>query len=164
MSIKVLSFCVVLTLVVVLGSAQRQYNQFLDNAYYRNLYYTNRDLYNRYYGSGLKNYNPAVASAQARTVAESNEPNTGSGAYAYSYETENGIQGEERAVPVHYTNGVQEQVVDGAYSFITPEGLRVTVKYQADANGYRPVITYDGVNAALYANQPASAGVVHTRH
>ncbi|KAH8371829.1 hypothetical protein KR093_009012 [Drosophila rubida] len=156
----------VLALVLVACSAQRQYNPYLNNPYYRDLYYKNRDLYNqrRYYDNFYKKYNPFIANAVARTVEQTNEPNYGSGAYSYSYETENGLHGEEKGTPVYIGNGQQEEQVEGAYSYLSPEGLRVGVKYLADANGFRPVITYDGPNSAFYANQPAPANVVYTRH
>ncbi|XP_017865466.1 PREDICTED: uncharacterized protein LOC108615472 [Drosophila arizonae] len=165
MSLKLTCCLFVLALVLVACNAQRQYNPFLDNPRYRELYYRNRDLYNQrlYYDQFFKKYNPYIASALARTVEESNEPNTGAGSYAYSYETENGIHGEERAAPVYIGNDQQEEQVEGAYSYISPEGLRVGVKYVADGNGFRPVITYDGPNAALYANQQTPANVVYTR-
>lgn len=132
-----------LALVLVACSAQRQSNPYLKNPYYRDLYYKNRDLYNqrRYYDNFYKNYNPFIANAVARVLEQTNEPNTGSGAYQYSYETENGLHGEERGLPYSIGNGEQEEQVDGAYSYISPEGLRVGVKYVADANGFRPVIT-----------------------
>ncbi|XP_030081374.1 uncharacterized protein LOC111597896 [Drosophila hydei] len=156
----------VLALALVACNAQRQYNPYLNNPQYRELYYKNRNLYNqrRYYDHFYKKYNPYIASALARTIEESNDPNTGAGSYVYSYETENGIHGEERATPVYIGNGLQEEQVEGAYSYISPEGLRVGVKYVADANGFHPIITYDGPNAALYANQQPPAGVVYTRH
>ncbi|TDG51523.1 hypothetical protein AWZ03_001983 [Drosophila navojoa] len=165
MSLKLSCCLFVLALVLVACNAQRQYNPLLHNPRYRELYYRNRDLYNqrRYYDQFFKKYNPYIASAVARIVEESNEPNTGAGSYTYSYETENGIHGEERATPVYIGNNQQEEQVEGAYSYISPEGLRVGVKYVADANGFRPVITYDGPNAALYANQQPPANVVYTR-
>ncbi|EDW85833.1 uncharacterized protein Dwil_GK23277 [Drosophila willistoni] len=168
MSLKTIS-CILAALifVIVASDAQRtQYNPYLKNPYYRDLYYKNRDLYNlrRYYDNFYTKYNPFIANAVARAVQQSNDVNTGSGAYRYSYETENGLHGEEQGVPVNIGNGEQEEQVEGAYSYISPEGLRVGVKYLADANGFRPVITYDGVNSAFYASQPAAANVVHTLH
>jgi len=176
----------VLTLAAIACEGQPQYNPYLRNPYYRDLYYRNRDLYNlrRFYDGFYKKYNPYIAAAQARIVEQNNDVNYGAGSYSYNYETENGIHGEERGVPVNIGNQQQEEQVEGAYSFITPEGLRVGVKYLADANGFRPVITCkypysrlhiialiyetflidDGVNSAFYAGQPAPANVVYTKH
>ncbi|SPP74199.1 endocuticle structural glycoprotein SgAbd-9 isoform X1 [Drosophila guanche] len=166
MCLKLLSCLFVLALAAIVCEGQRQYNPYLRNPFYRNLYYKNRDLYNlrRYYDGFYKKYNPFIANAQARVVAQSREANYGTGSYVYNYETENGIHAEERGVPVDIGNQEQEEQVEGAYSYISPEGLRVGVKYVADANGFRPVITYDGVNSAFYASQPAAANVAHTKH
>jgi len=133
----------VLSLAAIACEGQPQYNPYLRNPYYRDLYYRNRDLYNlrRFYDGFYKKYNPYIAAAQARIVEQTNDVNYGAGSYAYNYETENGIHGEERGVPVNIGNQQQEEQVEGAYSFITPEGLRVGVKYLADGNGFRPVIT-----------------------
>ncbi|XP_017033537.1 endocuticle structural glycoprotein SgAbd-9 [Drosophila kikkawai] len=164
MSLKLFSCLFVLVLAAI--ACEGQSNPYLRNPYYRDLYYRNRDLYNlrRYYDGFYKKYNPYIAAAQARIVEQNNDVNYGAGTYSYSYETENGIHGEEKGVPVNIGNQEKEEQVEGAYSFITPEGLRVGVKYLADANGFRPVITYDGVNSAFYASQPAAANVVYTKH
>ncbi|EDW01009.1 GH21198 [Drosophila grimshawi] len=166
MSFKLISCLFVFFLILVACSAQRQYNPYLNNPRYRDTYYKNRDLYNqqRYYDNFYKKYNPNIENGVARAVEQSNEPNHGSGDYSYSYETENGIHGEERGLPFKNDKGEQEEQVYGAYSYISPEGIRVSVKYVADANGFRPIITYDGPNAAFYANQPAPANVVYTKH
>ncbi|XP_064544303.1 endocuticle structural glycoprotein SgAbd-2 [Drosophila montana] len=165
MSLKMFSSFLLLVLFVVVCNAQREYNPYRNNPYYRDLYFRNRDLYNqrRYYDNFYKKYNPNIANALARTIDQSNEPNYGKGSYAYSYETENGIHGEERGTPIYIGKGRQQEQVTGAYSYISPEGIRVGVKYVADANGFRPVITYDGPNAAIYANQQPPANVVYTR-
>ncbi|XP_043066817.2 endocuticle structural glycoprotein SgAbd-2 isoform X2 [Drosophila bipectinata] len=167
MSLKLFSCLFVLALFAFACEGQTQYNPYLRNPYYRDLYYRNRDLYNlrRFYDGFYKKYNPYIAAAQARIVEQANDVNYGAGTYAYSYETENGIHGEEKGIPVNTGNREdQEEQVEGAYSYITPEGLRVGVKYLADANGFRPVVTYDGVNSAFYAGQPAPANVVITKH
>ncbi|XP_050551093.1 pupal cuticle protein 36a-like [Spodoptera frugiperda] len=52
--------------------------------------------------------------------------------YAYAYETENGISGEENGVA---TNGVQAQ---GSYSYTGDDGKVYSVRYTADENGFQP--------------------------
>ncbi|XP_047536530.1 uncharacterized protein LOC125070626 [Vanessa atalanta] len=52
--------------------------------------------------------------------------------YAYAYETENGIYGEENGVA---KNGV---IAEGAYSYTGDDGIQYTIKYTADENGFRP--------------------------
>jgi len=164
-----------------------RYNPALNDPYYNSRYYKNRNFYEnrRYYDNFYKRYNPAVLAPEARIVQEDNSPSV-DGTYSYSYETENGIHGEERGYPVRINSVQQTEQVEGSYSFITPEGVRVGVRYTADENGFHPIITCmlyprwnveglyvlimlfylfvdDGPNAALYANQPASADVQLTR-
>lgn len=54
----------------------------------------------------------------------------------YRYETENQIKqqevGEQKILGNEQTNSVR-----GSYSYITPEGQRVSVNYIADENGFR---------------------------
>ncbi|CAH2240811.1 jg13448 [Pararge aegeria aegeria] len=54
-------------------------------------------------------------------------------AYAYAYETENGIWAEENGVA---TNGVNSQ---GAYSYIGDDGIQYSMSYTADENGFQPL-------------------------
>lgn len=53
------------------------------------------------------------------------------GSYHYQYETSNGIVGME-----HGLGGV---AVQGANSYISPEGVEIKTTYTADENGYHPV-------------------------
>ncbi|XP_045777295.1 uncharacterized protein LOC123875491 [Maniola jurtina] len=53
-------------------------------------------------------------------------------AYAYAYETENGIWAEENGVA---TNGVNAQ---GAFSYIGDDGIQYSMSYTADENGFVP--------------------------
>ncbi|CAH2089152.1 unnamed protein product [Euphydryas editha] len=53
-------------------------------------------------------------------------------AYAYVYETENGIYGEENGVAEH---GVK---AEGAYSYTGDDGVQYSITYTADENGFRP--------------------------
>ncbi|KAJ8717631.1 hypothetical protein PYW07_005561 [Mythimna separata] len=68
-----------------------------------------------------------------RNAAILRQDNSNDGdSYAYSYETENGIYGEENGVA---TNGVQAQ---GGYSYTGDDGKVYSVKYTADENGFQP--------------------------
>ncbi|CAD7013194.1 uncharacterized protein LOC105664539 [Ceratitis capitata] len=140
-----------------------RYNPYTNDLYYNNRFYKNRDYYNRqYYDNLFKKYNPDVTAPQARILQQDVEQNH-DGTYTYSYETENGIQAEERGVPVKLGTEEQKEVVEGSYSYVTPDGMRVIVKYTADENGYHPTITYDGVNAARFAILQQPADIVITR-
>ncbi|XP_037940880.1 cuticle protein AM1239-like [Teleopsis dalmanni] len=138
-----------------------RYNPY-HNDHYR--YYKNREYYNRrqHYDTYFKQYNPDVVAQQARIVAQEIVPNH-DGTYSYNYETENGIHGEEHGVSVRVGNDEEKEVVEGSYSFVTPEGIRVVVKYTADDNGFHPVITYDGVNSEQLVPTQQPADVVITR-
>ncbi|XP_053964690.1 endocuticle structural glycoprotein ABD-4 [Anastrepha ludens] len=140
-----------------------RYTPYNSDPYYNNRYFKNREYYNRqYYDDLLKKYNPEVAAPQARIIAQNVESNH-DGTYTYSYETENGIQAEERGVAVKVGTEEQKEVVEGSYSFVTPDGMRVIVKYTADENGYHPTITYDGTNADRFARLQQPADIIITR-
>lgn len=109
--------------------------------YYNDLYYNNRFFKNReYYDNLFKKYNPGVAAPEARILQQENELNY-DGTYKYSYETENGIKVEERGMPLKVGTEEQKELVEGSYSYVTADGLRVIVKYTADENGFHPTIT-----------------------
>lgn len=121
--------------------ARGRLNPYYNDLYYKNRVYKNRDYYNRqYYNNLFKKYNPGVAASEARILQQENELNY-DGTYKYSYETENGIQAEERGMPVKLGTEEQKEVVEGSYSYVTADGLRVIVKYTADENGFHPTIT-----------------------
>lgn len=52
--------------------------------------------------------------------------------YAYSFDTSNGIHGDERGIAI---NGVRAK---GSYSYIGDDGKRYSVVYTADENGFQP--------------------------
>nr|XP_014099761.1 uncharacterized protein LOC106624542 [Bactrocera oleae] len=143
--------------------ARGRLNPYYNDLYYKNRVYKNRDYYNRqYYNNLFKKYNPGVAASEARILQQENELNY-DGTYKYSYETENGIQAEERGMPVKLGTEEQKEVVEGSYSYVTADGLRVIVKYTADENGFHPTITYDGIDADRYARVQQPADTVITR-
>ncbi|XP_037819320.1 uncharacterized protein LOC119608847 [Lucilia sericata] len=125
-------------------------------------YYKNREIYNqrRYYDNFYKKYNPDVQPQEARIVEQIVEPIQEDGSYGYMYETENGIHNEARGTATTLDNGDTAQKVEGAFSFVTPEGIRVGIRYVADENGYRPIITYDGLNAEQFTRSQAAAADV----
>lgn len=54
--------------------------------------------------------------------------------YAFDFETSNGIKREE----VGYLKNPEEQVMQGQYSYIDPDGKVVEVSFISDSNGFRP--------------------------
>ncbi|TMW39784.1 hypothetical protein DOY81_015136, partial [Sarcophaga bullata] len=108
--------------------------------YYSNHHFRNREAYNKrrqYYDNFYKKYNPNINPKEARIVEQILEPNGGDGRYAFMFETENGIHNEAHGIPITLANGDQAEKVEGSFSYVTPEGVHVTIKYVADENGYR---------------------------
>ncbi|KAL1516639.1 hypothetical protein ABEB36_000524 [Hypothenemus hampei] len=66
-------------------------------------------------------------------ILKFNADNNGEGSYRYNYETANSIsaeeQGEARGEGTH---------ARGSYSYISPEGERISITYTADENGFVP--------------------------
>ncbi|KAK9869767.1 hypothetical protein WA026_003499 [Henosepilachna vigintioctopunctata] len=82
------------------------------------------------------------AEATARIVSQHNDAAPDGSAYAYSYETENGIAVQEQGQwrPISPEEGIQAVV--GSYRTPLSDGRIQIVEYSADENGYRPVIKY----------------------
>ncbi|XP_058447058.1 larval cuticle protein LCP-17-like [Malaya genurostris] len=69
------------------------------------------------------------------------------GSFQYSYETGNGIkaqnQGSLKSVQVQKADGsgtenAQALVQTGSYSYKSPDGTQIDLKYTADENGFHP--------------------------
>ncbi|KAJ8717627.1 hypothetical protein PYW07_005557 [Mythimna separata] len=83
--------------------------------------------------SGFEARPERAQAALERNAAILRQDNSNDGeTYAYAYETENGIYGEENGVA---TNGVQAQ---GGYSYTGDDGKVYSVRYTADENGFQP--------------------------
>ncbi|KAJ8717625.1 hypothetical protein PYW07_005555 [Mythimna separata] len=83
--------------------------------------------------SGFEGRPERAQAALERNAAILRQDNSNDGeTYAYAYETENGIYGEENGVA---TNGVQAQ---GGYSYTGDDGKVYSVRYTADENGFQP--------------------------
>merc|ERR1712106_467129 len=74
---------------------------------------------------------------------QSNPPNA-NGDYNFSF-SNNGQQ--DRQARQESGFGSDSEVVEGSYSFITPEGQEIAVSYTADENGYFP--KGDSIHPAL---------------
>ncbi|KAJ0179905.1 hypothetical protein K1T71_004496 [Dendrolimus kikuchii] len=81
-----------------------------------------------------------VADARnAQIVKLSNEINP-DGSYSYFYETDNGIAAQEQGVPRDLGGNppVRPVVAQGSFSYTSPEGVPVSLRYIADENGFQP--------------------------
>ncbi|XP_046734484.1 uncharacterized protein LOC124404421 [Diprion similis] len=77
----------------------------------------------------------------AEILKQTNHPNLGDGEYSFSFETADGVQREE----VGKLKKVGDElvtVVQGRYSYSSPEGLAIDVRYTADENGARSSFTF----------------------
>lgn len=59
--------------------------------------------------------------------------------YCYRFETENGIKQEEVGYLKAGPAGTPISVVQGASSYVAPDGTVINTGYISDENGYRPV-------------------------
>ncbi|XP_013141181.1 PREDICTED: larval cuticle protein LCP-22-like [Papilio polytes] len=75
----------------------------------------------------------------ASIVKYGNEINP-DGAYNYYYETDNGIAAQAQGVPRNLGGNppVTPDVVQGSFSWTSPEGEVISLTYVADENGYQP--------------------------
>jgi len=83
----------------------------------------------------------AVASAHARP--QEDRPPNANGDYNFSFQE----GGRQRQARQESGFGDDSEVVEGTYSYLTPEGEEVEVAYTANENGYFP--TGPGIHPAL---------------
>lgn len=63
--------------------------------------------------------------------------------YFFRYETENGINAEQKGYPRNL-GGVPPQIAEtvlGTFSWVSPEGKFISIGYSADENGYHSVVS-----------------------
>ncbi|CAG9785100.1 unnamed protein product [Diatraea saccharalis] len=85
----------------------------------------------------------AVAAPQRGQQAEVlryESDNIGLGGYRYAFETSDGTKHESQGEIRNEGREDEYLAVNGVYSWIAPNGVRYTVKYVADDNGYQPEI------------------------
>ncbi|XP_058976658.1 endocuticle structural glycoprotein SgAbd-1-like [Musca domestica] len=150
--------------IIVSARLLDNHGQYYHGQYYDGRYYKNRDFYNqrRYYDNLLKPYRADVVARESRIVEQKVEPAV-DGNFAYQFDTENGIHAEARGTSVNIGAEEPAQKIEGSFAYITPEGLRVGVRYVADEAGYRPVYTFDGFEAVQHANSQPAANVEITK-
>lgn len=60
------------------------------------------------------------------------------GAYEFNYETENGIKAQEQGQLVNIAKDEAAMRVQGAFSYVDPDGNTIGLSYTADENGFQP--------------------------
>ncbi|XP_046410106.1 uncharacterized protein LOC124296900 [Neodiprion virginianus] len=93
----------------------------------------------------------------AEILKQTNRPNLGDGEYSFSFETADGVQREE----VGKLKKVGDElvtVVQGRYSYSSPEGLAIDVRYTADENGARSSFTF-GTDPGRWKQSSALPGL-----
>jgi len=60
------------------------------------------------------------------------------GSYSYSYETGNGISGQEQGQIKNAGTDEESLAVDGEFSYTNDDGTKTSLKYVADENGFQP--------------------------
>ncbi|XP_050301575.1 uncharacterized protein LOC126739800 [Anthonomus grandis grandis] len=83
--------------------------------------------------SSSSQYKYQSASQNQIPIIKLDTQNNGDGSYKTEYETANGIQAQEQGQP--QANG---EVVQGSFSYTSPEGEKIGVSYTADETGYHP--------------------------
>ncbi|XP_039446748.1 endocuticle structural glycoprotein ABD-5-like [Culex pipiens pallens] len=73
---------------------------------------------------------------QVTVIKESN--NHGTDEFNWSYELSDGRQVQQKATVKMLPDGTKFLVVDGFYSYVGPDGVKYSVHYTADENGYHP--------------------------
>ncbi|XP_045472256.1 cuticle protein CP14.6-like [Harmonia axyridis] len=94
---------------------------------------------NPYYRQQIQ---PHGVEASARILTQQQDAAPDGTGYAYSYETENGIAAQEQGQWRQISAEEGAHTVVGSYRFPLQDGRVQIVEYQADENGYRPVIKY----------------------
>ncbi|GBP11381.1 Larval cuticle protein LCP-17 [Eumeta japonica] len=59
------------------------------------------------------------------------------GSYTWSFDTSNGISEKEQGQLKNAGSDNEEEVVKGSASWTAPNGEKIVLEYEADANGYR---------------------------
>lgn len=85
----------------------------------------------------------------ADNILRYNNQNNGDGSYEFDFETENKISQKEVGHLENIGTDSESNVVQGAYSYVAPNGQTVAVNYIADENGFRT--SADGVPQSLHS-------------
>ncbi|XP_039446438.1 endocuticle structural glycoprotein ABD-5-like [Culex pipiens pallens] len=80
-----------------------------------------------------------VRDEQVTVIKEFN--NHGTDEFNWSYELSDGRQVQQKATVKMLPDGTKLLVVDGFYSYVGPDGVKYSVHYTADENGYHPKLS-----------------------
>ncbi|XP_066156875.1 endocuticle structural glycoprotein SgAbd-2-like [Euwallacea fornicatus] len=118
-----------------LPPSQRGAATFGEGTSSRNFEASNAGDFGRYSG-GIQESAGGFGTSSGRrptAILKFNADNNGDGRYRYNYETANSISAEEQGE----ARGDGSKVY-GSYSYISPEGERISITYTADENGFVP--------------------------
>ncbi|TDG50801.1 hypothetical protein AWZ03_002790 [Drosophila navojoa] len=111
--------------------------------------------YSRYNQYAQQNYVPITA--------YQNDLNL-DGSFSYGYAAADGTtaQAQGYVKNLGYGEGVEAQVIQGSYSYTSPEGTPITVRYIADENGFRAEGTGIPATPSYFVGaQPYQQGVIN---
>lgn len=84
-------------------------------------------------------YQNSVYNRNQVPITSFNNDQSHDGSFAYGYTTGDGQHAQAQGFVKNLGNKeLEAQVVQGAYSYTSPDGTPISVKYLADENGYRP--------------------------
>ncbi|XP_031343618.1 cuticle protein CP14.6-like isoform X2 [Photinus pyralis] len=80
-------------------------------------------------------YGPVIPILRQHSNAEPGQ------SYNWGFEAANGITAEESGNIIPLGPELADKQVTGSFSYISPEGIPVSVRYYADSNGFRPQVS-----------------------
>ncbi|XP_021706412.1 larval cuticle protein 9 [Aedes aegypti] len=78
------------------------------------------------------------ADSQLKVVTESNKYATDE--FDWSYQLSDGREVRSNAYKKTLADGREVLVINGLYSYVAPNGVKYTVSYYSDENGYHPTV------------------------
>lgn len=89
-------------------------------------------------GSSVVRSNTVDASSKILRFEQASSPD---GSYQYAFETDNGIDVQEKGEP-KIVDDVQTLNVQGGYSYVAPDGTVISMQYIANENGFQPTVLF----------------------
>jgi len=88
---------------------------------------------------GLAFARPQAAKEDEVTIIKSENENSGDGTFKWAYEQSDGTKAEQSGyIKPSDDPEMPIQVMQGSYSYYSPEGELISVTYVADENGFQP--------------------------
>ncbi|CAK1604184.1 unnamed protein product [Parnassius mnemosyne] len=84
--------------------------------------------------------NRAVSDSRYANILKYGNEINPDGSFSYYYETDNGIAAQAQGTPRNFGGNppVIPDVIEGSFSWVSPEGQPIGISYVADENGYQP--------------------------